>query len=302
MEARTGVFSRHIAAPEETALDLALAACRNLIRRNPELHALVDGIVFCTQSPDYIMPPNSCVLHRELGLRDGVFAFDTNLACSGFVYSLALARGLIAIGTCSNILLVTADTYSRYINPKDRSARSLFGDGAAVTWVRSATDPGVLDLICETSGKGFEKFYIPAGGARKPLAGTPVVISTDASGNARTAADIHMDGMGVLSFVNSKVPGQIRRLLDRNSVSVTDIDLFIFHQASKLALDSLARLMKLPEDRVYRNLETIGNTVSASIPISIAQARCENRINIGDLVLLSGFGVGLSWGSALVRM
>jgi 3-oxoacyl-[acyl-carrier-protein] synthase-3 len=299
--AKTGVFSRHVAADDETALDMSVVAANKLLERYPELRTEVDGIIFCTQTPDYIMPPNSALLHKELGLSDAVFAMDTNLACSGYVYSLAMAQGLINTGTCTNILLVTADTYSRLINPGDRSARSLFGDGAAVTWVKAGA-PGIVDLICETSGSGFEKFYIPAGGARHQSSDSKATETTDPSGNRRSDHQIHMDGMGVLSFVNSKVPGQIRRLLERNGIGIDTLDHVILHQASQMALNSLERALGIPSEMVYRNLGSVGNTVSASIPIAIAQSQEEGRIRPDDLVLISGFGVGLSWASALVRM
>jgi 3-oxoacyl-[acyl-carrier-protein] synthase III len=304
--ARTGTASRHIAAPGETALDLAVTACQKLFGANPELHDLVDGILFCTQSGDYVMPPNACVLHRELDLSEEVFAFDTNLACSGYIYSLAIARGLIVAGTCSNILVVTADTYSKYIHPDDRATRTLFGDGAAVSWVSAANDEqagaDVIDILCATSGKGFEAFYIPAGGLRNPRSPESALKKVDAGGNVRTDENIHMDGLGVLSFVNSKVPKQVLHILGRNDLRISDLDLVIFHQASKLALDSLARALQIAPEKIFSNLTTIGNTVSASIPICLAQAQREGRVHPGAKVLLSGFGVGLSWASALLRM
>lgn len=299
---RTGVLRRHIAKADETALDLSLRATRLLLDRNPSLIQCLDGVIFCTQTPDYVMPPNACMLHRELELPDSVFALDINLACSGYIYALALAEGLIAAGTCSNMLLVNSDTYSKLINKGDRSARSLFGDGAAASWIVAASEgAGLLDIICETAGSEYEKFYVPAGGHRQPLTLHSQEPATDTSGNVRTVRDIHMDGMGVLSFVNSKVPGQVYRLLARNGLLMKDLDLVIFHQASKLALDSLARTLKLSDERVFRNYAFIGNTVSASIPISLACALQEGRLKGGELVLLSGFGVGLSWASALVR-
>jgi len=300
---RAGVLQRHVAGPAETALDLGVAASRALLDRHPGLVDQIDGIIFCTQTPDYLMPPNSCVLHGELGLGDDVLALDTNLACSGYVYSLALAEGLIVAGTCTNVLVVTADTYSRLINPRDRAARTLFGDGAAASWVRATADErtGLIDVLCATSGNGYDKFFVPAGGARTPRSADTAREQVDGSGNVHTEEDIHMDGLGVLAFVRAKVPTQVRALLDREGLMVADLDLVVFHQASKLALDVLTKALKLPEERVFRNMASIGNTVSASIPISLEQARSEGIIAPGSLVLLCGFGVGLSWASALVR-
>lgn len=300
---RAGVLSRRIAAPGETALDLAVKACQALFERNPGLRDRVDGLIFCTQTGDYVMPPNACVLHRALDLPDAVFAVDTNLACSGFVYSLALAEGLVLAGTCRDVLVVTADTYSKLIHPGDRGARTLFGDGAAVTWVDASEDgTGIVDLLCETSGKGFESFWVPAGGMRRPSTPETRRETTNTSGNVRTDEHIHMDGMGVLSFVTSKVPGHVQRLLARNGLTAADIDLFVMHQASKLALDALTRALKAPPDRVFRHLEHVGNTVSSSIPISLAEATRAGRAPRGSKVLLCGFGVGLSWASALLQL
>lgn len=300
---RTGVEKRHIAGEGETALDLSLQACEQLFSKHEEAAELIDGLIFCTQSGDYIMPPNACILHKLLNLPENVFAFDFNLACSGYIYGLALARGLVFTGQARNILLVTADTYSKYIHRKDRSARVLFGDGAAVTWLSGAdSGPGVIDILCSTGGKEYDRFIIPAGGCRLPKSRKTARPKKDESGNVRTLENIYMDGLGILAFVNSRVPKQIRQILARNSLTISDIDLFIFHQASKLALDSLAALLKIEPGKEFRNLQEVGNTVSASIPIALKDAMDAGRAVPGDKILISGFGVGLSWGTALIEM
>lgn len=302
-EKRTGVVKRHVARKDETALDLSLQACKRLFSTHENAQSQIDGIIFCTQSPDYIMPPNSCILHKMLDLPDDVFAFDFNLACSGYVYGLALARGLIHSGITKNILLVNADTYSKYINKRDRSARILFGDGVAVTWVAASdTKRGIMDIKCSTFGKGYEKFIIPAGGCRVPKSKETALLKTDDSGNVRSLENLHMDGMGVLAFINSEAPDQIQGILERNALTVDDVDLFVFHQASKVALDSLTRLLKIKPEKVFRNLHEIGNTVSASIPIALKDAVDNGGIVPGDKVLISGFGVGLSWGTAIIEI
>jgi 3-oxoacyl-[acyl-carrier-protein] synthase-3 len=299
--AKSGVHSRHIAAPGETALDLAVRAVEALDGQVP-LEAL-DGIVFCTQTPDFVMPSNAFLLQERLGLADRILAFDINLACSGFVYGLAICRGLILGGQARRILLVNADTYSRLINPGDRSARVLFGDGAAATVVSSETIRlKLVDFELSSSGRNWRKFCVPAGGFRERKDINEGRVEIDASGNQRTREDIHMDGLGVWSFINSSMPGQINGLLSRNGLSIGDIDLFVFHQASALTLDSLERTLKIPDGKSYRNLETIGNTVSASIPIALTQANQEGRLVKGMRVLISGFGVGLSAGSAIIEV
>ena len=299
---RTGVKKRHIASDDETALDLSFKACEKLFSNEKINKNKVDGIIFCTQSEDYIMPPNSCLLHKMLDLQDDVFAFDFNLACSGFIYGIAMAQGLIKTNIANNIILVNADTYSKYINKKDRSTRVLFGDGAAVTHiVKSITKYGVLDIQCSTSGKGYDKFIIPAGGCRIPKSELTNISKIDNNNNIRNLENIHMDGLGVLKFVTDKVPQQIHQILERNSMTLDDIDIFIFHQASKLAIDTLTRLLDIRPEKVFTNFQDTGNTVSASIPIALKDALNNNIIKKNDKILLCGFGVGLSWGTAIIQ-
>jgi 3-oxoacyl-[acyl-carrier-protein] synthase-3 len=301
VEIKSGVVQRHIAAEGETAFDLAARACDKLFAGGRHDKAGIDALIFCTQSPDYIMPSNAFLLHEYLDLDENVMAFDYNLACSGYVYGLAIARSLILSGTASRVLLATGDTYSRYINKGDRSARVLFGDGAAVSLVTaSGSEAGIRDLMLATSGKHHRKFYIPAGGAREQaLAEVPPEM--DGSGNLRTRKDIHMDGMAVWSFIQSTVPKQIRSLMERNALTGDAIDLFVFHQASKMTLDSLTRALRLNPDKVYLNLSQTGNLVSSSLPVALKNALDEGRIQPGNLILISGFGVGLSWGSLLMK-
>jgi 3-oxoacyl-[acyl-carrier-protein] synthase-3 len=299
--AKAGVLERHIAGPGETALDLAVQACQAL--RSDGALAELDGIVFCTQTPDYVMPSNAFLLQERLGLPDQVLAFDVTLACSGFVYGLAVCRGLILGGQAQRLLLVTADTYSRLIHPGDRSARVLFGDGAAATVVAAGSARlKLLDFELWSSGKNWRKFWVPAGGFRERRDASDGLAEVDSSGNVRTRDSIHMDGLGVWSFVNSVVPAQVGALLSRNRLGIGDIDLFVFHQASALTLDSLERLLKIPAGKSFRYLERIGNTVSASIPIALARARDQGLLVPGMRILIAGFGVGLSAASALVEV
>jgi 3-oxoacyl-[acyl-carrier-protein] synthase-3 len=276
VESRTGVKTRYIAGPGESAFSLACVAVDQLRGEHPE--AAFDAILFCTQTPDLVMPPNSTLLHAYLGLGPDVFALDFNLACSGYVYGLALAQSLLAGGMATSVLLVTADTYSRLIDPDDRGPRVLFGDGAAATWI-TAGDRGLVDVVCATSGKEGDAFMVPAG-----------------------SQTLHMEGARVLGFITSHVPQQIRDLLKRNNLTVDDIDLFIFHQASRLALDALERTLKIPVERSYSNMERVGNTVSASIPMALRDALDGGRARPGDRLLLCGFGVGMSWATAIVDL
>jgi len=303
VESRTGVAARHIARDDETAFDLACRACDSLFEEHPEAREQVDAILFCTQSGDYVMPPNACLLHEYLGLPEDVFATDFNLACSGFVYGLGLAQSLLASGIATNVLLINADTYSKYINRGDRSARALFGDGAAATWLAASdSGRGLIAIRCATSGKDHRKFIIPAGGCRLPRTLDTAVEQADSSGNLRSLENIHMDGAGVLSVLNATAPRQIRALLESNQMTLDDIDMFVFHQASKMALDSLNARLRIPADKSFSNLRGVGNTVSASIPIAIRDAIDLGRIRAGDRVLVSAIGVGMSWATAIMEM
>jgi 3-oxoacyl-[acyl-carrier-protein] synthase-3 len=299
---RAGVDRRHVAADNETALDLGYKACRKLFSANSNLREQVDTLIFCTQTPDYLLPSNACVLHKLLELPERVAAFDINLACSGYLYAVAIAHGMISAGISRHVLLVNGDTYTKLIGKQDRAARILFGDGAAATWVEGvSTGPGVLDISLGTAGADFDKFIVPAGGCRQPKSDATRIPNRDESGNVRNLEQIHMSGRDILAFVSSKIPRHVEELLTRNNLKTDDIELFIFHQASALVLETLTRLLRLPPKKVFCNMSNIGNTVSASIPIALKDATVSGLIPAGKRVLLCGFGVGLSWGSILLE-
>jgi len=301
LEQRTGVFARHIAAEGETALDFALRACQQLEAEGRLRPDEINALIFCTQSPDYVMPPNSCILHGKLGLPAGVMAFDITLACSGYIYGLQLADSLIRSGSARRVLLATADTYSRYIHSGDRATRCLFGDGGAVSVLSASPDGrGIRDIRCGTAGRQHEKFIIPAGGMRVARSAETARETADLSGNVRSAEHIRMDGIGVLSFFNATVPCSVKEILAANQLSLADVDLFVFHQASQIVLDSLRGALAIPQEKMVYDLAEVGNLVSASIPVALQHAFERGQAKHGQLALLCGFGVGLSWATALV--
>lgn len=303
---RTGVRERHIAAKGETALDLGLQACQELDARGELRADAVDALIFCTETPDHPLPPNACLLHERLGLGQGVMAFDITLACSGFVYALGIARSFVDSGTAKRVLIVTADTYSRLIHPGDRSSRCLFGDGAAATIVGPAS-PGeaaiglaVVDMTFGTCGAQNERFVVRAGGARLPRSAETASEYSDRSGNVRTAEHIEMDGLGVLSFFNTAVPRAVNELLARNGLAASDVGAFVFHQASKVAVEGVSRRLALDPDQLVLDMESLGNLVSASVPVALLRAQAAGRIPRDQPTVLCGFGVGLSWATALL--
>jgi 3-oxoacyl-[acyl-carrier-protein] synthase III len=297
---KTGVYSRYIASEQETAFSISLKACDKLFEKYDK--HLIDTIIYCTQSPDYIMPPNAYLLHGHYALAQNVIAFDITQACSGFIYGLLLANSMIKAGTSKNVLLVNADTYSKYINKRDRSTRMLFGDGAAATIIGEASDGGgLIDFAIASAGKEYEGFYIPGGGNKLPHSNCNLNGSFDGNGNFTNDTNIHMNGMGVLSYFKKVVPKQVKQLLEKNDVVVDDIDMFIFHQASKIILDLLSRSLKLRNEQIYNSIHSVGNLVSASIPAGLKMAIEEKKVKKGDSIVLSGFGVGFSWGTCLIK-
>jgi len=297
---KTGVQARFIAGPEETAFTLSLKACDKLFEKYDK--NTIDTVIFCTQSPDYIMPANAYLIHSHYNLPQHVIAFDITQACSGYIYGLLLSKSMIISGTSKNILLINADTYSKYINAKDRSTRVIFGDGASASIITSTTDDrGIIDFEIASSGKEYKNFYIPDGAAKTPYAKSDHSLKDDGNGNFRTEMDIHMNGLGVLSFFKTMVPRQIKQLLIKNNLDLKDINLFVFHQASQIAIDSISSILRLEKSKVFTNIQNLGNLVSASIPVALKMAIDEKKINKGDFVLLSGFGVGLSWGTCLIK-
>jgi 3-oxoacyl-[acyl-carrier-protein] synthase-3 len=299
---KTGISARHIASENETAVDLAFFAANTLIQSSKINKTDIDFLLLCTESPDYFIPPGSCILQDRLGLPNSVAAFDFNLGCSGFVYGLAIARGLIESGIANNILLCNSDTYSKFINKRDRTVRTLFGDGATATLI-SATDEEtglIQDFDFGTDGKKSHNLIVPAGAFRLPISPETTKEYTDESGCTHSQNNIYMDGASIFSFVISTIPGSIKSLLGRSNLTIQDINWFVFHQASKFMIDHLVRKLGIDRQKNLMFLEEVGNTVSASIPIVLKEADKAGKLKKGDKILLSGFGVGLSWASGIL--
>lgn len=299
---KTGIAVRHIAAPDETALDLGVVAAEKLFAANGICRGEVDFLIFCTQAPDYLLPTSACIMQDRLQLGTRTGAIDINLGCSGFVYGLSLAAGLIAGGLASNILLVTADTYSKCIHPGDKSVRTLFGDGAAATLIRrnNKGDTGTIGPFeFGTDGSGAHQLIVESGGFRTPRSLETAVESADKSGNIRSRDNLYMNGGAVLNFTLRRVPEVVNRLTTKMGVSIDEFDSVILHQANKFMLDSLQRKLGLCDDRVPRRYADIGNTVSSTIPFVLEEMAEQSRFPSGRHMLV-GFGVGLSWAAGAI--
>jgi 3-oxoacyl-[acyl-carrier-protein] synthase III len=286
---KIGIASRHIAAADECASDLAVAAAQKLFSQFQIDPASIDFLLLCTQTPDYPLPTTACLLQSRLGLPISAGALDFNLGCSGFVYGLALADGLIRLGSCRRVLLITAETYSKYIDPTDRSLRTIFGDAAAATLVEAADEPAMCGFQYGTDGEGADTLIVAAGGAR------PIKDAIKPRHRKRWPSALYMDGPALISFSVAQVPRLIDQVLKVAQLTRNDIDLFLLHQATKKMLEQLQLRLDIRDDRLPVLLEHCGNTVSSTLPILIDHLRREGRMHPGIRSLLVGFGVGWSW-------
>ena len=286
LEKRTGVRIRRIAGRSDNAVTMAKRAAKKLFKNFGLKPKDFDGLIFCSQSPVKNIPGNASILHGELNLNQNSMAFDINLACSGYVYGLEIARSLVESSTCSRILFITSDTYTRFLHPKDRSTRGIFGEGATATAISAKKIKyEIVKSKLYTDGKKYKMFEA----------------CLDTSSGEITTNKIKMNGLGVLSFFNSVVPKAVTTSLDSLKILQSDVDLFIFHQASKLALDSLQAILKIPSDKFFVNISDKGNLVSSSIPVALADVISSEDYNDAKNIMLVGFGVGLSWGTVLLR-
>ena len=294
---KVGIKSRHIAGTNETALDLAEKACRQL-QEKQELSD-VDFLLLCTQSPDYILPTSACILQERLGLPRTIGALDYNLGCSGFVYGLALAKGLIAGQIARKVLLVTSETYSKHINPQDRGNRSIFGDGAAATLLTAGGlgQIGVFEL--GTDGRGQENLIIRNGGMKHRY-DPGAELQEHAPGCLASANDLFMNGPAIFNFTIEVIPKLLQNTLHKNNLSMDQVDLFLFHQANAYMLNFLRKTTRIPSDKFAIDMEDTGNTVSASIPVLLEKMTREGSVRRGNKLLLAGFGVGYSYGGVVV--
>ena len=286
---KVGVKQRHTASAEETVLELAVKASEKLLKKTDKNE--IDFILFCTQSPDYHLPTTACILQDRLGLRKDIGALDFNLGCSGFVYGLSIAKGLIATGVAQNILLVTAETYTKYLRKSDKSNRTIFGDGAAATLIQKDEAKENFQFILGTDGSGYDNLIVRNGGGRNRIN------KEDESGNC-----LYMNGQNIFIFTIEKIPALVKEILEKNNLTKNNVDYYIFHQANAHILRRQREILDIPEEKFYINLEKYGNTVSSTIPIALKDALETGKIKRGQKIMLIGFGVGLSWGATIVEL
>jgi 3-oxoacyl-[acyl-carrier-protein] synthase-3 len=296
---KIGIRERHFVSDGETALDLAISASEKVLKDFDR--SLVDFVVFCTQSPDYYLPTSACIIQDKLALRTDIGAFDFNLGCSGFIYGLAITKGLIGINLAKNVLLILSETYTKYIHPKDKSNRSIFGDGAAALIVSYSENEHIFEFELGTDGRGMNNLIVPNGALRNKFDAAAKDIQ-DQNNNIRNDNCLFMNGPEVFNFTIERVPPLVSKTLEKNRLTMETVDYIIFHQANKYMLDYLRKKMKIPPEKFYQSMENTGNTVSATIPIALEDSLEKGLIKKGDKVLIAGFGVGYSWGAAIIEI
>lgn len=299
-----GLDRRRVVEAGTTAVDLCEVAARRLLKASELQTEQVDAMIFVTQTPDHMQPCNAAVLHGRLDLPKSCAALDVNLGCSGYVYGLWLAHMMVSAGGCERVLLLAGDTMSRLVHPKDRSVAPVFGDGGSATLIERSEASEQSWFSLETDGKGFDKLIVPAGGQRLPSSTETQAEVVDDEGNVRTAEHLLMDGAEVFNFSITVEPKAVREIAEYAGVELDEIDYFVFHQANRYILGNIAKRLKVDREKVpMQTVERYGNQSSASIPSAMC-GELQDELCGSDAkqVLLSGFGVGLSWGSALVSL
>ena len=279
---KIGIFNRHVSADNEYASDLGTKAAQILFEKYNIDKSSIDFLILVTQSPDFLLPSTSSIIQHNLSLSNDIGNIDVNQGCSGYIYGISIAKGLTEGGISKNVLLITSDTYTKYINDTDKSNKTIFGDGATATLIskNESKNIGFFKFGCD--GKGVKDLYVK-GGALK---------------NKFSKPEIFMNGPNVFNFTIRVVPKLIKNVMEINNIEPCEIDYYIFHQANKFMLNHLKRKLKIPDEKFIIEMENFGNTVSSTIPIVLES----NKFNFkGKTLLLAGFGVGLSWSAVVIK-
>lgn len=295
---KVGISERHVTTEDETAGDMAVKAAEKLFAEKGFDRSVIDFVLLCTQSPDYHLPSTSCIIQDKLGLSTRCGAFDFNLGCSGYEYGLAVAKGLVVSGIAKNILLLTAETYTKYIHPQDKGNRTIFGDGATATLVSDSGYAEIGEFCLGTDGSGAEQLIVKSGCARHFQLVNDYQI--DEEGGIHSSDNLYMNGKAIFDFTSDVVPPMIDETLQKNGLNMEDVDLFVFHQANKYMINYIRKMMGIDKERFYICMENVGNTVSSTIPIALCEAEQEGKLK-GNIVL-AGFGVGLSYGAVILKI
>ncbi|MCF8266991.1 MAG: ketoacyl-ACP synthase III [Ignavibacteriales bacterium] len=296
---KTGITERRVCGKDELSSDMAVKVAEKFFEEHNIDRAEIDFLLVCSMSPDYPFPANACLVQDLLGMKKSTAAMDYALGCSGYLYGLAVAKGLVDTGISKNLLLITSETITKYIHPEDKSNITLFGDAAAATLISTDGECSLDNFVLGTDGSGKKHIIMHRGGMRNPSM-IEVDEKIDEFGNVRNINYLHMDGPEVFNFTLETVPPLIKEVLEKAKLALEDIDLFIFHQANAFMLEHLRRILKIPKEKFFMCMEHTGNTVASTIPIAMYEAAKQGKIKKGGKVLLAAFGTGYSWGSCIL--
>jgi 3-oxoacyl-[acyl-carrier-protein] synthase-3 len=303
LEQKVGIKERRMAAADETTCDMAVKAVNALINKHNIKRDELEFLVLCSVSPDYILPQVSSMLQHYCELPESIYSIDIRMGCTGFVHALSIAQSLIAGMGYRKGLVVTADKFTSFLSYRDFSVDTLFSDSATAILVEE--DPRLFEIICHdfgTEGSSYKQIIIEAGGCKLPHSEETAKFEHIKPGIERSKNHLYMNGRQVMKFANRRVPTSINKLLEKSGVSRDDIDWLVLHQANKLMLQDIAGRSEIPDEKNYINLWNKGNTVASSIPIAVKEILDKGeRLDNGRYWLLSGFGLGLVWGTTLVR-
>lgn len=298
IDKKLGIQQRHVTAKDETASDLAICAAEKLFASHHIDRSIVDYLIFVTQSPDYHLPTTACLIQDRLELPKTITAFDMNLGCNGFVAGLSVAKAVIVSGQAKNVLLLTGETYSKYLHEKDKGNRSIFGDGASATLVSGDGMARIGDFVMGTDGSGAENLIVKSGCARNPQAMDD--LKFDDFGNPQSSDHLYMNGPAILNYSLDSIPALASAVLSKNGLTMDDIDLHVFHQANTFLANLERRVLKIPQEKYYVSIEDKGNTVSSTIPIALCDAIKEGKLLQGMKVLSLAQGIGYAWGGVVL--
>lgn len=290
----TGVLSAHKTREHQTASDLAYAAAENLLQKKQVNREEIGALIFCSSSPDYRRPASACVLHKRLGLSKNCTAYDINLTCSAFVFGLTTICSLMQSSDTSKALLLLGETSSKMANPLDKSIVMLFGDGGVALLLEKTDEPNEIQSILKTDGTGYQQIIAPGGGFRNLNPSKQEFVFED--GNTRSMYNVYMQGENVFSFTISEVPRTVKEFFAKTETSVDNYDCFVFHQANRFILQMIAKKLKVDFSKFPLCLDRYGNTSGPSVPITICDKYGKDASDSEVNVLMSSFGVGLSWG------
>ena len=296
---KIGISQRHIAAENQTASDMAVKAAEKLFDEYKIDRTTIDYIILVTQSPDYFLPTTACIIQDRLGLPTSIGAIDVNQGCSGFIVGISLAKGLLLGSMAKNVLLLTAETYSKYIHPKDKGNRTIFGDAAAATLISTDGFAKIKNFSFGTDGKGAENLIVKTGAHRLKCSLND--LKFDEQGNPKSSDFLFMDGSEIVNYTLDYFPPLIKETLSRNNLKQSEIDLCVFHQANKFIMELLRKKLKVEDEKFYRYFENTGNTVSSTIPIALKESIKDKTILNKKYILLAAPGLGYSWAGTILE-